>query len=242
MNPGSVLVKFLGRFRVFLEVHRRCASGAPFPFAARQQDDLEEISLMDTISVTEAATLAGVGKSTIRRAIKRGELLASIVEGPNGEQFSVSLSSFEKWMADRGAPAVHQTVGAGQAPEASGALVVHQGEQAWDAVVESQQTVQKALEALERAQGENLKMVRQVAHLEGKIEANKLLLSANSESLTKKESKMEELRKELEQQNEKQKQQFERERNGMLERLKQAEGLAHRYEKMPSWVKKMFGT
>ena len=63
---------------------------------------------MDTISVTEAATLAGVGKSTIRRAIKRGELLASIVEGPNGEQFSVSLSSFEKWMADRGAPAVHQ--------------------------------------------------------------------------------------------------------------------------------------
>ena len=85
-------------------------------------------------------------------------------------------------------------------------------------------------------------MVRQVAHLEGKIEANKLLLSANSESLTKKESKMEELRKELEQQNEKQKQQFERERNEMLERLKQAEGLAHRYEKMPSWVKKMFGT
>ena len=53
---------------------------------------------MENISVSEAATLAGVGKSTIRRAIKKGELLATTVEGPNGEQFSVSVSSFEKWM------------------------------------------------------------------------------------------------------------------------------------------------
>lgn len=190
---------------------------------------------MDTISVTEAATLAGVGKSTIRRAIKKGELLASTIEGPNGEQFSVSLSSFEEWMAKRGAPQVKHQVSPG---EPDGALVVHQGEQAWDAVVESQQTVQKALEALERAQAENIKLVRQAAHLEGKLEANKFLLSANNETISKEEEK----RKELEEHNAKQIAQFEKEREEMLEKLKQAEGLAQRYEKMPGWVKKMFGT
>jgi excisionase family DNA binding protein len=203
--------------------------------------------IMDNISVAEAATLAGVGKSTIRRAIKKGDLLATPVEGPNGEQFSVSLSSFESWMAGRGAPQVHHTVKAGAAP--SGALVVHQGEQAWDAVVESQQTVQKALEALERAQTENIKMVRQVAHLEGKLESTKFMLSANNESIGKQEAKLEELRsskeekvKELERHNAEQKDRFEKEREEMLEKLKTAEGLAHKFEKMPKWVKAMFGT
>lgn len=190
---------------------------------------------MGTISVTEAATLAGVGKSTIRRAIKKGDLLASTVEGPNGEQFSVSLSSFETWLAKRGAPKMTQEVKPGAPSEA---LVVHQGEQAWDAVVESQQTVQKALDALERAQAENIKLVRQTAHLEGKLEANKFLLTANNETISKEEEK----RKELEQHNAKQIEKFEKERDEMLEKLKEAESLAQRYEKMPKWVKKMFGT
>jgi excisionase family DNA binding protein len=204
---------------------------------------------MENISVAEAATLAGVGKSTIRRAIKKGELLASIEEGPNGEQFSVSMSSFESWMAERGAPEGHQTFSPGKASDRSGALVVHQGEQAWDAVVESQQTVQKALDALERAQAENMKMVRQVAHLEGKLESNKLLLSAHNESLQKQDSKLETLReaktseiKELEKYNREQKERFEKEREEMLEKLKSAEMMALKYEKMPNWVKKMFGT
>jgi excisionase family DNA binding protein len=230
-------------------VHRWRASGAPVPFPNRQLAKIEESSfIMENLSVAEAATLAGVGKSTIRRAIKRGELLATTVEGPNGEQFSVSVSSFEAWMASRGgAPQVHQTVEPGAAP--SGALVVHQGEQAWDAVVESQQTVQKALEALERAQAENIKMVRQVAHLEGKMESQKLLLSANSETVQKKEQKLEELRtvkdeelKKLEQSNAEQMARFEKEREEMLERLKMAESIVQKYEKVPSWVKKMFGT
>jgi flagellar motility protein MotE (MotC chaperone) len=126
---------------------------------------------------------------------------------------------------------------------------VHQGEQAWDAVVESQQTVQKALDALERAQAENMKMVRQVAHLEGKLESNKLLLSAHNESLQKQDSKLETLReaktseiKELEKYNREQKERFEKEREEMLEKLKSAEMMALKYEKMPNWVKKMFGT
>ncbi|MFA5506732.1 MAG: hypothetical protein WC314_25870 [Vulcanimicrobiota bacterium] len=196
---------------------------------------------MENISVLEAATLAGVGKSTIRRAIKKGELLATTVEGPNGEQFSVSVSSFEKWMAERGAPEVHHQV-------SSGALV-HCGEQVWDAMVESQQTVQKALDALERAQAENLKMVRQVAHLEGKMESQKFLLSANNESAQKQEQKIEELRaakdeelKKLERSNMEQMARFEKERAEMLERLKTAEAVAQKYEKVPGWVKKMFGT
>ena len=63
---------------------------------------------MENISVAQAATLAGVGKSTVRRAIKKGELLATTTEGPNGEQFTISGSSFESWMAKRGAPVVHQ--------------------------------------------------------------------------------------------------------------------------------------
>ena len=172
--------------------------------------------------------------------------MATTVEGPNGEQFSVSVSSFEKWMAERGAPEVHHQV-TPAAPE--GALVVHQGEQAWDAVVEPQQTVQKALDALERAQAENLKMVRQVAHLEGKMESHKLLLSANSESAQKQEQKIEELRaakdeelKKLERSNAEQLARFEKEREEMLERLKMAEAVVQKYEKVPSWVKKMFGT
>ena len=119
-----------------------------FPFLVGSSPILKKpLLVMENISVSEAATLAGVGKSTIRRAIKKGELLATTVEGPNGEQFSVSVSSFEKWMSERGAPEVHHQV-TPAAPE--GALVVHQGEQAWDAVVESQQTVQKALDALNR--------------------------------------------------------------------------------------------
>ena len=206
-------------------------SGALFPFLVGSSPILKKpLLVMENISVSEAATLAGVGKSTIRRAIKKGELLATTVEGPNGEQFSVSVSSFEKWMSE-------------------GALVVHQGEQAWDAVVESQQTVQKALDALERAQAENLKMVRQVAHLEGKMESHKLLLSANSESAQKQEQKIEELRaakeeelKKLERSNAEQLARFEKEREEMLERLKTAEAVVQKYEKVPSWVKKMFGT
>lgn len=200
---------------------------------------------MENLSVTEAATLAGVGKSTIRRAIKRGELLATTTDGPNGEQFLVSLSSFESWMESRGASAVHHV-----SPGApTGALAVHQGEQAWGAVVESQQTVQKMLEALEKSQAENLKMVRQVAHLEGKLESHRMLLSANNESAQVQESKLESLRmakekelKELERHNLELKERFEKERLEMLERLKGAEGMAQRYEKMPNWVKKMFGT
>lgn len=222
-------------------------SGALFPFLVGSSPILKKpLLVMENISVSEAATLAGVGKSTIRRAIKKGELLATTVEGPNGEQFSVSVSSFEKWMAERGAPEVHHQV-TPAAPE--GALVVHQGEQAWDAVVESQQTVQKALDALERAQAENLKMVRQVAHLEGKMESHKLLLSANSESAQKQEQKIEELRatkdeelKKLERSNAEQLARFEKEREEMLERLKTAEAVVQKYEKVPSWVKKMFGT
>lgn len=205
-------------------------------------DVLKKPPGMKNLSVAEAATLAGVGKSTIRRAIKKGDLLASVEEGPNGEQFSVSMSSFENWMSERGAPAVHQV-------ETNGALVKHQGEQAWDAVIESQQTVQKALEALERAQSENIKMVRQVAHLEGKLESHKILLSANTESHSKTESKLEELRavkeealKELERHNKEQQERFEKEREEMLEKLKTAESQAQKYEKMPKWVRSMFGT
>ena len=197
---------------------------------------------MDNLSVAEAATLAGVGKSTIRRAIKKGDLLATTTDGPNGEQFSVSLSSFEDWMAHRGAPAVHHTQNAGTA-------MVHHGEQAWDAVVESQQTVQKALEALERAQTENIKMVRQVAHLEGKLESHKMLLSANNESISKQESRLDDLRaskeetaKKLERHNKEQQERFEKERKEMLEKLKVAEGQAQKYKKVPKWVRSMFGT
>lgn len=201
---------------------------------------------MENISVSEAATLAGVGRSTIRRAIKKGELLASVIEGPNGEQFSVSLTSFQEWMKERGAPAVHQT---GPTGESVGAPLVHQSEQAWDAVMESQHTVQKAIEALERSQEENLKMVRQLAHLEGKMESQKLLLSANNETVNRHEAKIEELRtakdeelRTLEKSNAEQMARFEKERQEMTERLKLAESVMQKYEKMPSWVKKMFGT
>ena len=201
---------------------------------------------MENLSVAEAATLAGAGKSTIRRAIKKGDLLATTTEGPNGEQFSISFSSFEAWMIARGTPTVHQTQNSAGAP---GSAMVHQGEQAWDAVVESQQTVQKALDALERAQTENIKMVRQVAHLEGKLESNKLLLSANNESISKQESKIDEVKsakeeavQELERQNKEQQERFAKERDKMLEQLKSAEGLAQKYEKMPKWVRSMFGT
>ena len=172
--------------------------------------------------------------------------MASVVEGPNGEQFSVSLTSFQEWMENRGAPPVHQTL---QGGEPAGALAVHQGDAAWEAVMESQQTVQKALDALEKAQEENLKMVRQVAHLEGKMESHKLLLSANNETVQKQEQKIETLRvakdeerKKLEESNAEQLARFEKEREEMLERIKMAETVAQKYEKMPNWVKKMFGT
>lgn len=198
---------------------------------------------MENISVAQAATLAGVGKSTVRRAIKKGDLLGSITDGPNGEQFEISLSSFETWMASRGAPAVHQTQSPGTA------VVPHQGEQAWDAVVESQQTVQKALEALEKSHNENIKMVRQMAHLEGKLESKQLLLSANNESISKQEAKIDELRsskdkavKELERHNKEQEDRFEKEKAELLEKLNIAESQAQKFERLPKWVRGMFGT
>lgn len=48
--------------------------------------------------------------------------------------------------------------------------------------------------------------------------------------------------KELEAYNREQMARFERERAEMLEKLKTAESVAQQYERMPGWVKKMFGT
>ena len=200
---------------------------------------------MNDMSVAQAADLAGVGKSTIRRAIKKGDLLATVVEGPNGEQFSVSMSSFKEWMESRGVETDQSAGGTAIV----GAPVVHQTAQAWEAVMESQQTVQQALAALEKAQAENLKMVHQVVHLQGELNSQKLLLTTNAESLQGQEEKLQSVAREkdlelekLERHNAEQKERFEKERLEMLEKLKLAEAAAHSYERVPKWVRKMFGT
>ena len=207
---------------------------------------LKKSQFMNSMSVAQAAELAGVGKSTVRRAIKKGDLLATVEDGPNGEQFSISMSSFEEWMASRGTPLEKVQNEPGTA---IGAPVAHQSDGAWDAVIESQQTVQKALAALEKAQSENLKMVHQVFQLQGELSSQKMMLSSNAESLQQKEEKLSKIesakQKEIEdlaRHNAEQKERFEKEREEMLAKLKEAEGTAQRYEKMPKWVRSMFGT
>lgn len=111
---------------------------------------------MDRISVTQAAQIAGVGKSTVRRAIKRGELPAELVNGPNGEQFMVSVDAVQQWTASRGAPP-HS---ADDAP-----LV----EELWSVLKQSQETTEQALLALRTAQLENEQLKQQVSQLRNKL-------------------------------------------------------------------------
>ena len=208
---------------------------------------MKKFRAMNEMSVAQAAELAGVGKSTIRRAIKKGELLATVVEGPNGEQFSVSASSFREWMESRGVAGEPLMGEAGTA--LVGAPPVHQPSQAWEAVMESQQTVQQALTALEKAQAENLKMVHQVMHLQNELNSQKLLLTTSAESLRGREEKFEDQIREkgdelekLERHNTEQKERFEKERLEMLDKLKLAETTVQGFERVPKWVRKMFGT
>lgn len=235
----------------------RCTTGAPavhlLPFPTRQHPDLEESSIMqDYIIVAEAAKIAGVGKSTIRRAIKKGDLFASMIEGPNGEQFSVSISSFEAWMEKRGgAPTVHQWSTSGALSTEIGPMVQQQeSNPPWEAYIKSQETVQKALDALERAQDRIMEQGSKLMNLQSEMSSQKLLLTSNSESLLEREAKLNELSEqakeahqrveELEEHKAAEVRRHSQERKALLSKLESAEELAAKYEKMPSWVKKMF--
>ncbi len=206
----------------------------------------------DFILVAEAAKLAGVGKSTVRRAIKKGELFASMMDGPNGEQFMVSLSSFEEWMESRGgAPAVHQWSASGALSTDIGPMVQENSGPPWEAYIKSQETVQKALEALERAQDKLMDQGSQLMALQGEMSAQKLLLSSNAESLQERESRLTELEQAAAQahqkvehlvhQGEAREEEYGKEREELEAQLATAQELAEKYEKMPGWVKKMFG-
>ena len=53
------------------------------------------------MSLKEAASLVGVGRDTLRRAIQRGELPALLVTGKTGPQFEVEESEVQQWAQRR---------------------------------------------------------------------------------------------------------------------------------------------
>ena len=56
---------------------------------------------MSTLSLKEAARVAGVSRDTLRRAIQRGELPALLVTGKTGPQFEVEQTEVEVWAQKR---------------------------------------------------------------------------------------------------------------------------------------------
>ncbi len=50
---------------------------------------------METLSVKEAAARLGVSTRTIRRRIKAGELEASLVDGPYGQEYRIPLAAIQ---------------------------------------------------------------------------------------------------------------------------------------------------
>lgn len=60
-----------------------------------------EKNSMNMLGLKEAASLAGVSRDTLRRAIQRGELPALLVTGKTGPQFEVDQSEVEVWAQKR---------------------------------------------------------------------------------------------------------------------------------------------
>lgn len=56
---------------------------------------------MSMLGLKEAASLAGVSRDTLRRAIQRGELPALLVTGKTGPQFEVDQADVEVWAQKR---------------------------------------------------------------------------------------------------------------------------------------------
>lgn len=113
----------------------------------------------------------------------------------------------------------------------------------------------RAEEAEERA----MRIARQAQAIAEELNAQKRLLAENAESLVEKHARVQEAEarveevvsreadarnqlEELYRYNAEEKARYEREREEMLERLKVSEAKASRFERMPRWVVKLFGT
>lgn len=113
----------------------------------------------------------------------------------------------------------------------------------------------RAEEAEERA----MRIARQAQVLMEEMGTHKRLLSENSESLLERHAEVQELEarteeavakqeqsmaqlEELYRHNAEEKARYEREREELLEKLKLSDSKAHKFEKLPRWVTKLFGT
>ena len=113
----------------------------------------------------------------------------------------------------------------------------------------------RAEEAEERA----LRIARQAQALADELGTQKRLLAENAESLTERRAKIQEYEARVEEvttreaetqsqlealyrHNAEEKARYEREREEILEKLKTSEAKATRFEKLPRWVTKLFGT
>ncbi len=113
----------------------------------------------------------------------------------------------------------------------------------------------RAVEAEERA----MRIARQAQAIAEELNAQKHLLAENAESLVENHARVQEAEaraaevasreadarnqlEELYRHNAEEKARYEREREEMLERLKSSEAKASKFERMPRWVVKLFGT
>lgn len=113
----------------------------------------------------------------------------------------------------------------------------------------------RAVEAEERA----MRIARQAQAIAEELNAQKRLLAENAESLVEKHARVQEAEaraeevasreadtqrqlEELYRHNAEEKARYEREREEMLEQLKSSEEKASRFERVPRWVAKLFGT
>jgi hypothetical protein len=113
----------------------------------------------------------------------------------------------------------------------------------------------RAEEAEERA----LRIARQAQALADELGTQRRLLAENAESLVERRAKIQEYEakveeavtreteaqsqlEELYRHNAEEKARYEREREEILEKLKMTEAKANKFEKLPRWVTKLFGT
>jgi hypothetical protein len=111
----------------------------------------------------------------------------------------------------------------------------------------------------EEAEDRALRIARQAQALADELGTQKRLLAENAESLTERRAKIQEYEarveeatvreaetqsqlEELYRHNAEEKARYEREREEILEKLKASEAKATRFEKLPRWVTKLFGT
>lgn len=205
------------------------------------------------LGLKEAASLAGVSRDTLRRAIQRGELPALLVTGKTGPQFEVDPADVEVWAQKRATayPQWQEDEQVAQAEQAAqGRHEQHE---------EPAQATQQAAQAQQESGGTQLSL--RLAHLEDSHRDQSLALVRLAiqqdlfQSVQKwkdragsSKAKVSKLRKqlaevaELAEENRRRQELWEAEKQQLISEIRSSQERVNWLEKrVPRWVRGLFG-